>query len=85
MHEGDIMIHPDSQSWKNGLLDATARWPGGVVPYFIVEDDFGKAPRLLALSPATLAIIGGFSVKLVYHFGRAVDLITDTQTRTKSN
>ncbi|EFN88281.1 Zinc metalloproteinase nas-14 [Harpegnathos saltator] len=36
------MIHPDSQSWKNGLLDATARWPGGIVPYFIVEGDFDQ-------------------------------------------
>lgn len=36
------MIHPDSPSWKNGLLDATARWPGGIVPYFIQEDDFGN-------------------------------------------
>ncbi|XP_071563535.1 seminal metalloprotease 1-like [Temnothorax nylanderi] len=42
LHEGDIMIHPDSPSWKNGLLDATARWPGGVVPYFIQEDDFDR-------------------------------------------
>lgn len=45
LHEGDIMIHPDSQSWKNGLLDATARWPGGIVPYFIEEDDFGNLLR----------------------------------------
>ncbi|XP_011693660.1 PREDICTED: astacin isoform X1 [Wasmannia auropunctata] len=42
LHEGDIMIHPDSPTWKNGLLDATARWPGGVVPYFIQEDDFDR-------------------------------------------
>lgn len=42
LHEGDIMIHPDSPSWKNGLLDATARWHGGIVPYFIQEDDFGN-------------------------------------------
>lgn len=42
LHEGDIMIHPDSPSGKNGLLDATARWPGGVVPFFIQEDDFGN-------------------------------------------
>ncbi|XP_032673841.1 zinc metalloproteinase nas-15 [Odontomachus brunneus] len=42
LHEGDIMIHPNSQSWKNGLLDATARWPGGIVPYFIEENDFDK-------------------------------------------
>lgn len=37
------MIHPDSPSWKNGLLDSTARWPGGIVPYFIQEDDFGNS------------------------------------------
>jgi len=46
LYEGDIMIHPDSpmdSPWKNGLLDATARWPGGVVPYFIQEDDFGNS------------------------------------------
>jgi len=43
LHEGDIMIHPNSPSWKNGLLDATARWPGGIVPYFIQEDDFGNS------------------------------------------
>jgi hypothetical protein len=48
LHEGDIMIHPDSPSWKNGLLDATARWPAGVVPYFIEENDFGNL-----LSPFT--------------------------------
>ncbi|XP_018367757.1 PREDICTED: zinc metalloproteinase nas-15-like [Trachymyrmex cornetzi] len=45
LYEGDIMIHPDSpmdSPWKNGLLDATARWPGGVVPYFIQEDDFDR-------------------------------------------
>jgi len=41
LHEGDIMIHPNSPS-KNGLLDATARWPAGVVPYFIEENDFGN-------------------------------------------
>lgn len=37
------MVHPDSPSWKNGLLDATARWPGGIVPYFIQEDNFGNS------------------------------------------
>jgi len=43
LHEGDIMIHPNSPSWKNGLLDATAQWPGGIMPYFIQEDDFGNS------------------------------------------
>ncbi|XP_029177907.1 zinc metalloproteinase nas-14-like [Nylanderia fulva] len=42
LYEGDIMLHPDSPSGKNGLLDATARWPGGVVPFFIQEDDFDR-------------------------------------------
>lgn len=50
LHEGDIMIHPDSQSWKNGLLDATARWPGGIVPYFIQEDDFGNLSCVMSSS-----------------------------------
>nr|XP_012227708.1 PREDICTED: astacin [Linepithema humile] len=43
LHEGDIMIHPDSPSWKNGILDTKARWPGGVVPYFIQKDEFDES------------------------------------------
>ncbi|XP_011253904.1 zinc metalloproteinase nas-13 [Camponotus floridanus] len=42
LHEGDIMLHPDSPPGKNGVLDATARWPGGVVPFFIQENDFDR-------------------------------------------
>ncbi|XP_024945655.1 astacin isoform X2 [Cephus cinctus] len=42
LYEGDIMLHPDEPDTKNGLLDATAKWPGGVVPYYIQEDDFDQ-------------------------------------------
>ncbi|XP_066601246.1 seminal metalloprotease 1 [Prorops nasuta] len=43
LYEGDIMIHPESPHYeKNGVLDSTMRWHGGVVPYYIVEDDFDQ-------------------------------------------
>ncbi|XP_012282356.1 zinc metalloproteinase nas-15 [Orussus abietinus] len=42
LDEGDIMFHPDSPFSKNGLLNETARWPEGVVPYYIQEKDFDE-------------------------------------------
>ena len=41
LFEGDIMLYPKTGNTKNGLLDLTTRWPGGIVPLFIEEDDFG--------------------------------------------
>ncbi|KAG7188501.1 hypothetical protein KM043_008136 [Ampulex compressa] len=42
LHEGDIMLHPKGKGSKNGLLDSTSRWPAGIVPYYIEEDDFDQ-------------------------------------------
>ncbi|XP_011300427.1 zinc metalloproteinase nas-13 [Fopius arisanus] len=36
--EGDIMTNPQ----KNGLLDKAMRWPSGIVPFYIKEEDFGE-------------------------------------------
>ncbi|XP_063974919.1 hatching enzyme 1.2-like [Diachasmimorpha longicaudata] len=36
--EGDIMPNPQ----KNGLLDEAKRWPNGIVPFYIQEDDFDE-------------------------------------------
>lgn len=73
LHEGDIMIHPDSQSWKNGLLDASARWPGGIVPYFVEEDDFGNLlHNITTLSQAILlsSITDICTLKLIFRYKR---------------
>lgn len=37
----------DEDEIKNGLIKTAFRWPGGVVPYYIKEDDFGNSSRLI--------------------------------------
>lgn len=37
LYEGDMMIYRESDMEKNGLLDASTRWPGGIVPYHIAD------------------------------------------------
>lgn len=41
MWEGDIMPNSENEIMRNGLMDETMRWPGGVVPFYIQEEDFG--------------------------------------------
>ncbi|KAK9302728.1 hypothetical protein QLX08_005348 [Tetragonisca angustula] len=40
LYEGDIMIHSEENDVKNGLINKMFRWPGGIVPYYIKEEDF---------------------------------------------
>ncbi|KOC64282.1 Astacin, partial [Habropoda laboriosa] len=44
LHEGDIMLNEDEEDigTQNGVLDQKLRWPGGIIPYYIKEDGFGK-------------------------------------------
>lgn len=44
LYEGDIMLYgvDDNREIKNGLVDDTAYWPNGTIPYTIDEDDFSK-------------------------------------------
>ncbi|KAK2583322.1 hypothetical protein KPH14_009324 [Odynerus spinipes] len=44
LYQGDIMLSPDGQAGhRNGLLDTATRWPNGIVPYYIEEDDFDRS------------------------------------------
>lgn len=43
LYEGDIMLNSEEDGGKNGLVNNVFRWPGGVVPYYIKEEDFGKS------------------------------------------
>ena len=45
LYEGDIMIHSEENDVKNGLINKMFRWPGGIVPYYIKEGDFGNLLR----------------------------------------
>lgn len=38
-YEGDINLE-DNEANRNGLINKTARWPAGIVPYFIDRDSF---------------------------------------------
>lgn len=37
------MLNSEEDGGKNGLVNNVFRWPGGVVPYYIKEEDFGKS------------------------------------------
>ena len=41
LYEGDIMLTAPEIANKNGLLSDRLRWPDGIVPFYIEEDDFG--------------------------------------------
>ncbi|KAG6801778.1 zinc metalloproteinase nas-13 isoform X1 [Apis mellifera caucasica] len=41
LYEGDIMTTEEDEI-KNGLIKTAFRWPGGVVPYYIKEEDFDE-------------------------------------------
>lgn len=36
-YEGDIVLHNFA---RNGVINKSERWPKGVIPYYIIEDDF---------------------------------------------
>ena len=38
--EGDIVLAPGQE--KNGMIDERYRWPNGVIPYEIREEQFSK-------------------------------------------
>ncbi|XP_017764627.1 PREDICTED: zinc metalloproteinase nas-13 [Eufriesea mexicana] len=42
LYEGDIMLNTEENGAKNGLVNAKFRWSGGVVPYYIKEEDFDE-------------------------------------------
>ncbi|XP_048504685.1 seminal metalloprotease 1 [Athalia rosae] len=43
LYEGDIMVHPEGRALsKNGLIDPEARWPRGIVPFYVQEEEFDK-------------------------------------------
>ncbi|XP_043597695.1 hatching enzyme 1.2 [Bombus pyrosoma] len=42
LYEGDIMLNSEEDGGKNGLVNNAFRWPGGVVPYYIKEEDFDE-------------------------------------------
>ncbi|XP_047368269.1 seminal metalloprotease 1-like [Vespa velutina] len=44
LYQGDIMLSPNNKiSDRNGILDTTTRWPNGIVPYYIEEEDFDRS------------------------------------------
>lgn len=45
LFEGDIVESPEKNIGKNGLTGNEFRWPEGIVPVFIHEDDFGKKKK----------------------------------------
>ncbi|XP_078052774.1 seminal metalloprotease 1 [Augochlora pura] len=45
LFEGDIMLHPSKEGDaepKNGLVKTASRWPAGIVPYYIKEEEFDE-------------------------------------------
>nr|XP_033339167.1 seminal metalloprotease 1 isoform X2 [Megalopta genalis] len=45
LFEGDIMLYPSEEGdveSKNGLVKTASRWPAGIVPYHIKEEDFDE-------------------------------------------
>ncbi|XP_054009362.1 astacin-like [Hylaeus anthracinus] len=42
LYEGDIMLAGETDETRNGLVKTAARWPGGIVPYYIKEEDFDE-------------------------------------------
>ncbi|XP_043258686.1 seminal metalloprotease 1 [Colletes gigas] len=42
LYEGDIMLTGEPDESKNGLVKTASRWPGGIVPYYIKEEDFDE-------------------------------------------
>lgn len=44
--EGDIEL---DESNRNGLLNQTSRWPGGLVPFEITTEDFSKEQRAIIM------------------------------------
>ncbi|XP_076179786.1 seminal metalloprotease 1 [Ptiloglossa arizonensis] len=45
LYEGDIMLGEETDETdetKNGLVKTASRWPGGIVPYYIKEEDFDE-------------------------------------------
>lgn len=44
LYEGDIMLNEEQEKEgsKNGLVKTASRWPGGIIPYYIKEEDFGN-------------------------------------------
>ena len=43
LYEGDIMLVEGKDLSKNGLVNSAFRWPAGIVPYYIKEEDFGDS------------------------------------------
>ncbi|KAL2735847.1 seminal metalloprotease 1-like [Vespula squamosa] len=44
LYQGDIMLSPNNKiSSRNGILDTATRWPNGIVPYYIEEEDFDQS------------------------------------------
>lgn len=37
------MLDTKEDGAKNGLVNTASRWPAGVVPYYIKEEDFGNS------------------------------------------
>ncbi|XP_034178612.1 seminal metalloprotease 1 [Osmia lignaria lignaria] len=42
LYEGDIMLVEGKDLSKNGLVNNAFRWPAGIVPYYIKEEDFDQ-------------------------------------------
>ncbi|XP_076242211.1 seminal metalloprotease 1 [Calliopsis andreniformis] len=42
LYEGDIMLTEEKDSSKNGLVKIASRWPRGIIPYYIQEEDFDE-------------------------------------------
>ncbi|XP_029052416.1 astacin isoform X3 [Osmia bicornis bicornis] len=42
LYEGDIMLVEGKDLSKNGLVNSAFRWPAGIVPYYIKEEDFDQ-------------------------------------------
>ncbi|XP_046836940.1 seminal metalloprotease 1-like [Vespa crabro] len=44
LYQGDIMLSPNNKiSGRNGILDTATRWPNGIIPYYIEEEDFDRS------------------------------------------